>query len=71
MAASKPEPTIIDGKPYFNISNAAKYLGVSTTSIHNILKRRKEITVLQRGFGNEKFVSKDDLDELMKTRPVS
>lgn len=64
-------PIEIDGKPYFNLTNAARYLGISITSIHNILKRRTDITVLQRGYKSEKFVSKDDLDSLMKARPVS
>lgn len=70
MANEKPEPVEIDGKQYFNIADSAKYLGVSITAIHKILGRRA-ITILQRGYGNTKYVSKDDLDELMRMRPVS
>lgn len=65
----------INGEQYYNMGNAAKYIGITRNGLQYILKRVKgterEIPVWELGEGSrERLIKKSDLDRYMQPRPV-
>jgi hypothetical protein len=64
-----------NGEEYYNMRNAAIYVGKSSAGLNNLINRLKgtdeEIPVYQLAGGSrERFIKKSDLDRYMRPRPV-
>lgn len=56
-------------EPAYSMTNSARYLGVSGSALAGILRKNPHIIKHNRGFGQEKFLLKKDLDDLLRGRP--
>jgi hypothetical protein len=64
-----------DGEEYYNMGNAARYIGKSAGGLNALLKRLKgteqEIPVHEiAGSTWERYIKRSDLDRYMRPRPV-
>jgi hypothetical protein len=70
MSEEKIESRWFDGEEYLNITNAARYMGISGTGLHNIIKRVKNteraLPVWQLPGGRNKYIKRSDIDNYMK-----
>lgn len=63
------------GEEYYNIGNAAKYIGKSSSGLRNLLNHLKgteeEIPVYQlSGAARDRYIKRSDLDRYMQPMPV-
>lgn len=62
-------PREISGRLAYTLQQAAEALDVSYTALQNILKKNN-IERFRLGYGNTKYVWKDDIDKLLEPRLV-
>lgn len=60
----------LNGEPAYSVIDSAAYLGLSPAGLQKILHQHPEIKKRSRGFGNERYILKKDLDELNRPRVV-